>query len=1091
MADIKTKTTVLSVDVNDAIRRTGDYKTKIDELRRSLQGLKEDSEEYNRVARELNETIAGLNASLNASSSGNMDKLGRSLQNVSAQVNDTTKTIQNSNLAGRIAELRQQMNEAGEFSSVREYKEYLDLLKASLLNLDESSEEYTATANELRDAQDRLNRVMQASKGYADAADGSYNQLVRTMSDLKRQWRATADEEERAQIGRKILDINNQLKEMDASIGNYQRNVGDYQNAFEEAFKVVLRGIGANSSALGHLSSEIIQMIPMIKKTVQVATTGLKGIKAALASTGIGALVVGLGLVISHWKDIAAWAEKTVPRFKRVNEAIEKNKKSMEDYKAAVKETEDSLRDQNELLAAMGENKLDILEGNREDTLGKIREVSDAIWNLKNHMEIFKDSVGVSKKEKDAWAERLAMYQEHFNKLNEQLRDLNHKIEVERESQKTAAKNAAQDIAESARFAVLTPAQQLTETYKKQKAELEKWGIDTTNLTKKYYKDLAALSKKADKITINPLKIEKATDAYDKLREETLEYLEWFENEYAKTDEEVFKYRQKKAAEAIDVAKESDKKAAQDAKDTYMENLDERLAKGEITKAQYDEAAKQAEEELQKAITEIDAQYADLRADYEAKTEKEAIVKMNELHYKEAQKLFNQINDGWSKTYEKQIYDAQRLNDALLKLDLDSFPRALDEALLTLAKIDKYTRNGKNNFTLFSTKWLKDENGNDIEEVLDEKLNEIVIKGNVTKEKLAEQVADYYRSIGKLAEGEIVGLRTISENSWEVEVRATGEILGKITNAWSESSDGILRNIYEQEEAASILTQALEDYYKLLNTPPKHISNYFDDDEAIAYYDKLIEEENKIFSNRRSNLYEIWGGLLKQREQMTEGSEEYIQTEQMIADTEMELSDVETEHILNNLDLIDEKEEKLKDNREKRWEWWMDNMAGVSSTLDNLGNIFQNELKREVEAGKISEEVAKDRFESLKALNYASVVMDTASAIMKVWKTSSDMPQPFGSIWGGIQTAALATQGILQLQQIKQQQFSASSSSTPGVTATPTQADYEPQYTANMTSNSELTELTNALNKRKLYVSVTDIEDTEKMVQARDSESTY
>ena len=117
-------------------------------------------------------------------------------------------------------------------TSLKEYKKHIDELRGSLLQLDSSSEEYAKIAQEVKDEQDKLNEVMKVGKGYTDAAEGSYNQLVQTMSDLKKQWRATADEAERTDLGKQILEINNKLKDMDASTGNFQRNVGDYANAF-------------------------------------------------------------------------------------------------------------------------------------------------------------------------------------------------------------------------------------------------------------------------------------------------------------------------------------------------------------------------------------------------------------------------------------------------------------------------------------------------------------------------------------------------------------------------------------------------------------------------------------------------------------------------------------------------------------------------------------------------------------------------------------------------------------------------------------------------------------------------------------------
>lgn len=189
-------------------------------------------------------------------------------------------------------------------TSLREYKKHIDDLRGSLLQLDETSEDYNKIAQEITTEQNKLNEVMKVGKGVTDAAEGSYNQLAQTMSELKKQWKATADEAERDQLGKQILDINNQLKELDASTGNYQRNVGDYANAFETAFGKCLDGITSLDGPLGEIGGDVKNMIPIIKNINKTATAGLSGIKKGIASTGIGILVIAVGELITHWDDL-------------------------------------------------------------------------------------------------------------------------------------------------------------------------------------------------------------------------------------------------------------------------------------------------------------------------------------------------------------------------------------------------------------------------------------------------------------------------------------------------------------------------------------------------------------------------------------------------------------------------------------------------------------------------------------------------------------------------------------------------------------------------------------------------------------------
>ena len=188
-------------------------------------------------------------------------------------------------------------------TTLKEYRQQIDNLKEAMSSLDSTTEEYQEQAQELKNAQDRLNNVIKEGGDVAAHADGSYNQLEATMAELKAQWKATGDEAERADLGKKILAINNQLKDLDASTGDFSRNIGDYAGAFEEAFNTCLDGMSSLDGPLGELGGNVKDLVPLIKATSQAATKGLGGVRKALLSTGIGALVVAVGLLVSHWDD--------------------------------------------------------------------------------------------------------------------------------------------------------------------------------------------------------------------------------------------------------------------------------------------------------------------------------------------------------------------------------------------------------------------------------------------------------------------------------------------------------------------------------------------------------------------------------------------------------------------------------------------------------------------------------------------------------------------------------------------------------------------------------------------------------------------
>ena len=73
-------------------------------------------------------------------------------------------------------------------------------------------------------------------------------------------------------------------------------------SAFEGVFSTAIEMGSQAGGTLGDIFKSVNQAIPTVKKINSTAITGLRGVKAALASTGIGAFIVAIGVIISHWE---------------------------------------------------------------------------------------------------------------------------------------------------------------------------------------------------------------------------------------------------------------------------------------------------------------------------------------------------------------------------------------------------------------------------------------------------------------------------------------------------------------------------------------------------------------------------------------------------------------------------------------------------------------------------------------------------------------------------------------------------------------------------------------------------------------------
>lgn len=141
--------------------------------------------------------------------------------------------------------------------NIGQLRDNIKELKQELNGLDIGSEKYNNTLKELQVNQAALKNAMHATtvegdeqvttmEDIAKAAKGagtSYNALVKRMADLTQEYRATEDVVRRAQLGKEIKDINEELKRLDAARGIYTRNVGDYFNQIVPGLKNINDGL--------------------------------------------------------------------------------------------------------------------------------------------------------------------------------------------------------------------------------------------------------------------------------------------------------------------------------------------------------------------------------------------------------------------------------------------------------------------------------------------------------------------------------------------------------------------------------------------------------------------------------------------------------------------------------------------------------------------------------------------------------------------------------------------------------------------------------------------------------------------------------
>ena len=170
---------------------------------------------------------------------------------------------------------------------MKKYNELLGELKINQNALKDAMYATTASWEDITNAATGANIAFDQNNKLVNMQGVSYNALVHEMADLKQAWRATTDEMERAALGERINSVNDQLKSMDASVGNYQRNVGNYIGAVDH--------LTASFGSMGKGAQSVIAPIKGV-------TTGLKTLSATPAIAILGLLANVLQKVIEGLK---------------------------------------------------------------------------------------------------------------------------------------------------------------------------------------------------------------------------------------------------------------------------------------------------------------------------------------------------------------------------------------------------------------------------------------------------------------------------------------------------------------------------------------------------------------------------------------------------------------------------------------------------------------------------------------------------------------------------------------------------------------------------------------------------------------------
>lgn len=416
---------VLEVDVTSSTKSIRELLDEIDKLKKKLSELTEGTKEFADAQARMSQAQEEVNQAMEISAKDE-DAQVKSMQELRAIIDENTGSF--SELVARMQELKTGIDDTNARIKqiTKEYNGGNMTVDGYNQALQDNYEKLQKLRTEMGDVRSSLN----ASTKALLSAKGSYVEMSQTLGQLRNAYRQLSKEQREGAVGTEMLGqiklLDAELKEVDASMGNFQRNVGGY----EEALKQVLPPQAGLIVDLGKLSVE--------GGGIPSLFTGMKDSIVGMTKAAVAFIATPLGMVLTT---LAAAAGAAFALFNARNKEIEKQAEAS--AKALEKQKE-----QMDRLSADIDYTIRLLRAQGKETEANAMEMQkykDAMTAAAFAYSEFKDQYDeMSKKEKEANEENrkalLDRFVEARDAYENYLRDLDvkHAEEVAAERKKNA-----------------------------------------------------------------------------------------------------------------------------------------------------------------------------------------------------------------------------------------------------------------------------------------------------------------------------------------------------------------------------------------------------------------------------------------------------------------------------------------------------------------------------------------------------------------------------------------------------------------------------------------------------------------------------
>lgn len=274
--------------------------------------------------------------------------------------------------------------------------------------------------------------------------------------------------------------------------------------------------------------------------------------------------------------------------------------------------------------------------------------------------------------------------------------------------------------------------------------------------------------------------------------------------------------------------------------------------------------------------------------------------------------------------------------------------------------------------------------------------------------------------------------------------------------------------------------------------------------EIDGYYDKTMEKIQSVFNSKKATLeqeVEIYRAIANDE---TASDDVRMQAQQKAVDAEIELENTKTEFLIESsnlrIDKMNEEEEARKQHIEDVKAYANDMTSAMSDLFGSLASYYEADSEAQDENTAEGRKRMEKNFKNQQKMQIAQTTVNTLSgAIGGYMQATQTYPAPYGPILGAAVSAAALIAGFAEIKKIKAQKFDGggSTSSSSNSFQLPQVEQYEPQYTANITGESDTDKLTNAVSKGfenitvTAVVSETDVTKAQNKQKERVRESTW